>query len=236
VTARRGGGGWWLSGRKRAVPFGATADVLLVTADAGDGAAIFLLERGTDGVAATAEANLDATRPTADLSFRDAPARLIGSVGRAGDAVRRALDLGGLAIAAEDVGALRGCLEMSVGYALLRQQFGRPIGSFQAVKHKLADMLVRVELAEAAVEQACLAVDNDQPDAAAAAVVAHASASESFRLVAAETIQTHGGIGFTWEHPAHLYFRRAKASQLSFGGASRYRERLLDRLGLGTGG
>jgi len=234
VTATAGPTGWSLSGRKRAVPFGATADLLLVTAHTGEGPGLFAVERGAAGVAATALATLDGTRPVADLVLADAPAREIALGETVGAAVSRALDLGGLAIAAEDVGAMRACLETSVEYAKLRTQFDRPIGSFQAVKHKLADMLVRVELAEAAVEEAALALASNAADASASAVVAHACAAESFRLVAAETIQTHGGIGFTWEHAAHLYFRRAKTSALAFGGIARGRERLLARLGLGS--
>ncbi|QTI70947.1 acyl-CoA dehydrogenase family protein [Gordonia polyisoprenivorans] len=232
VTAAAGPDGWTVSGRKRSVSFGATANLFLVTAATAEGPGIFTIERDANGLTTTALDTLDGTRPVADVAFADTPARMIALGGPAGDAVRRTLDLGGLAIAAEDVGAMRACLEMSVEYAKLRTQFDRPIGSFQAVKHKLADMLVRVELAEAAVEEAALAVDSDAADAAAGAVVAHACAAESFRLVAAETIQTHGGVGFTWEHAAHLYFRRAKASALVFGGATRYRERLLARLGL----
>ena len=232
VAATSGATGWSLSGRKRAVPFGSSADLLLVTAATSEGPGLFAVERGAAGVTTTALATLDGTRPVADVVLADTPAREIAIGRTAGAAVGRALDLGGLAIAAEDVGAMRSCLETSVEYAKLRTQFDRPIGTFQAIKHKLADMLVRVELAEACVEEAALAVDDSAADAASSAVVAHACAAESFRLVAAETIQTHGGIGFTWEHPAHLYFRRAKTSALVFGGATRYRERLLARLGL----
>jgi acyl-CoA dehydrogenase len=232
VTATAGPGGWTLSGTKRAVAFGATADLLLVTAATGDGTGLFVVERGAGGLSATALPTLDGTRPVAGIVLADTPARELAIGAKAGEAVGRTLDLGGLAIAAEDVGAMRACLETSVEYAKLRTQFDRPIGSFQAIKHKLADMLVRVELADAAVEEAALSLDNGAADAAASAVVAHACAAESFRLVAAETIQTHGGIGFTWEHAAHLYFRRAKASALAFGGATHCRERLLSRLGL----
>ena len=232
VTARSGLEKWTLSGCKRAVPFGATADLLLVTAATADGPGLFAVERTAPGVSATALATLDGTRPVADVTFADAPGRVVSVGPDVGEAVRRTLDLGGLAVAAEDVGAMRVCLEASVEYAGLRTQFDRPIGSFQAVKHKLADMLVRVELADAAVEEATLAVDAEADGASAATVVAHACAAESFRLVAAETIQAHGGIGFTWEHPAHLYVRRAKTSALTFGSAARYRERLLARLGL----
>jgi len=233
TTAHEGRGGWELSGSKRVVPFGATADLLLVLAGTDGRTALFAVDAAAPGVASTPRPTLDGTRPVADVTFAGAPARLIGEVGGVAAAVRRTIELGGLALAAEDVGAMRQCLQLSVDYALLRKQFDRAIGSFQAVKHKLADMLVRVELAEAAVEEACLVADTD--GGAVAATVAHACAAEAFPLVAAETIQTHGGIGFTWEHPAHLYFRRAKASRLAFGGPSRYRERVLDRLQLDGG-
>ncbi len=225
--------GWRISGAKRVVAFGARADLLLAAAETGGRTAVFAVDARADGVRVDPLPTLDATRPVADITFDATPARLVGAPGDGGAALRRALDLGALAVAAEDAGAMRRCLQTAVDYALLRKQFDRAIGSFQAVKHKLADMLVRVELAEAAVEQACLLADSDDPAAAVAAVVAHACAAESFKLVAAETIQTHGGIGFTWEHPAHLYFRRAKTSELLFGGPARTRERVLDRLNLG---
>jgi alkylation response protein AidB-like acyl-CoA dehydrogenase len=121
---------------------------------------------------------------------------------------------------------------MAADYARTRYQFGRPIGSFQAVKHRLADMLVQVELAEAAAREAALLAAEESPGFPAAAAVAHACCSRAFLHAAAENIQVHGGIGFTWEHPAHLYFRRAKSSQLLFGGPAVYHERLLDRLGI----
>jgi alkylation response protein AidB-like acyl-CoA dehydrogenase len=235
TSARYGADGWRVTGAKRVVSFGASAQLLLVVADVDGATAIFAVDGHADGVEVHALPTLDATRPVADVAFADTPARLIGAPGSAPPALRRTLDLAGLAIAAEDAGAMRQCLRMSVDYALLRKQFDRAIGSFQAVKHKLADMLVRVELAEAAVEEACLLADDDSPSGSVAAAVAHACAADSFRLVAAETIQTHGGIGFTWEHPAHLYFRRAKSSQLVFGGPARYRERVLDRLRLDGG-
>jgi alkylation response protein AidB-like acyl-CoA dehydrogenase len=234
TSAHSGTKGWQLSGVKRTVPFGASADLLLLSASTENGAGIFAIERASDGVTTTPLPTLDGTRPVADVHLTKASGRLVGTPGQIGSAVRRAVDLGGLAIAAEDAGAMRACLEMSVDYAKLRTQFDRPIGSFQAVKHKLADMLVGVELAEAAVEEASLMADDDSAEGAVAAVVAYAKASESFQLVVAETIQTHGGIGFTWEHPAHLYFRRAKTSSLAFGSPASTRERLLDRLGFGV--
>ena len=169
----------------------------------------------------------------ATLEFSDTPATLIGTAGAAGPALDAVLDRAMTALAAEQAGAARACLEASAAYARERHQFGRPIGSFQAVKHKCADMLVKVELAQAAATEAARAAAGD-PDAAPlaqAAAVAHAVCSESLMFVAAENIQVHGGIGFTWEHPAHLYFRRAKASQLMFGGPGFYFEHLLRRSG-----
>jgi alkylation response protein AidB-like acyl-CoA dehydrogenase len=137
-----------------------------------------------------------------------------------------------VALAAEQAGGARRCLEMSTGYARTRFQFGRPIGSFQAVKHKCADMLVRVELAEATAREAARLTDEAAPESAVAAATAHVICSQAYMFAAAENIHVHGGIGFTWEHPAHLYFRRAKSSELLFGGPAVYHERLLDRLGI----
>ena len=165
----------------------------------------------------------------ATLELADTPARLIGAAGTAGQALEAVLDRAMTALAAEQAGAARACLEASAAYARERHQFGRAIGSFQAVKHKCADMLVKVELAQAAATEAARAAAGD-PDAAPlreAAAVAHVVCSEGFMFVAMENIQVHGGIGFTWEHPAHLYFRRAKASQLMFGGPGVYYEHLL---------
>ena len=121
---------------------------------------------------------------------------------------------------------------MSAEYARTRFQFGRAIGTFQAIKHKCADMLVRVELAEAAAREAARLADEAAAGFPAAAAAAHISASAAYMFAAAENIQVHGGIGFTWEHPAHLYFRRAKSSELLLGGPAVYHERLLDRLGI----
>ncbi|HMD23944.1 MAG TPA: acyl-CoA dehydrogenase family protein, partial [Streptosporangiaceae bacterium] len=187
-----------------------------------------------DTLTRTALRTLDLTRPMAALQFSDTPATLIGAAGAGAAALDAVLDLAMTALAAEQAGAARACLEASAAYARERHQFGRPIGSFQAVKHKCADMLVKVELAQAAATEAARAAAGD-PDAAPlpqAAAVAHAVCSESLMFVAAENIQVHGGIGFTWEHHAHLYFRRAKASQLMFGGPGFYFEHLLRRSGL----
>jgi alkylation response protein AidB-like acyl-CoA dehydrogenase len=233
-----GGGSWLLTGTKQFVLHGATADLLIVAANTEAGPAFFAVQPGTattrSTLTRTALKTLDLTRPMATLQFTETPATLIGAPGTADRALDDVLDRAMTALAAEQAGAARACLEASAAYARERHQFGRPIGSFQAVKHKCADMLVKVELAQAAATEAARAAAGD-PDAAPlpqAAAVAHAVCSESLMFAAAENIQVHGGIGFTWEHPAHLYFRRAKASQLMFGGPGFYFEHLLRRSGL----
>ncbi len=130
------------------------------------------------------------------------------------------------------MGGAQKCLEMSVDYAKTRLQFGRPIGSYQAIKHKCADMLVEVELAKSAAYNACFAAAEEAPDLAESAALAKSYCSEAYFRAAAETIQIHGGMGFTWEHPAHLYFKRAKASELLFGDAVHHRERLAGLVGI----
>ncbi|MBX6388948.1 MAG: acyl-CoA/acyl-ACP dehydrogenase [Frankia sp.] len=223
-----------LEGTAPLVVEGAAADVALVVADGPAGPTLYEVEATADGVTRTTLRGLDLTRRMARIDFRNAPARLVGRPGGAALAVARVLDVATTALAAEQVGAARACLETATAYAKERMQFGRPIGSFQAVKHKCADMFARVQVADAAAVEAARAVDGapGSPDPGVAAAVAHAVCSEAFMAVAAENIQVHGGIGFTWEHSAHLYYRRAKASQLLFGGPAVYYERLLRRAGV----
>jgi alkylation response protein AidB-like acyl-CoA dehydrogenase len=225
-------GGWALSGKKSFVIDGAIADLVLVVARSIAGPALFAVDRGAPGLRAEPMTTLDPTRPMAVLTFDQVPAVLIGAEGQAGKLMSRVLDLASVALAAEQAGGARRCLEMSAEYAKTRYQFGRPIGSFQAVKHKCADMLVRVELAEATAREAARLADEDAAEFPVAAATAHICCSTGYMFAAAENIQVHGGIGFTWEHPAHLYFRRAKSSELLFGSPAVYHERLLDRLGI----
>jgi alkylation response protein AidB-like acyl-CoA dehydrogenase len=201
-----------LSGKKSFVIDGAAADLVLVVARSTAGPALFAVDRGAPGLRAEPMTTLDPTRPMAALTFGRTPAVLVGADGQGGRLMSRVLDLA--------------CV------ALARFQFGRPIGSFQAVKHKCADMLVRVELAEATAREAARLTDEAAPESAVAAATAHVICSQAYMFAAAENIHVHGGIGFTWEHPAHLYFRRAKSSELLFGGPAVYHERLLDRLGI----
>ena len=226
------GGSWSLTGEKLFVVDGTTADLLLVVAQTEAGPSLFVVDRSAEGGAVTAEPMqaIDGTRALARVLFRSTPATIVGPEGSAAAVVERVIDTASVALAAEQAGGARRCLEMSAGYARERYQFGRPIGSFQAVKHKCADMLVQVELAEAAAREAARLADESSPEFPVAAATAHACCSRAYMFAAMENIQVHGGIGFTWEHPAHLYFRRAKSSQLLFGGPAVYLERVLERL------
>jgi alkylation response protein AidB-like acyl-CoA dehydrogenase len=175
---------------------------------------------------------MDQTRKQAKLEFADTPAKLIGTDGGGWDVLSTVLDLAAVGLAAEQVGGAQMCLDMSVEYAKVRVQFGRPIGSFQAIKHKCADMLLEVESGKSAAYYAgwCAAEMNDELPSVAC--LAKAYCSEAYFHAAAENIQIHGGIGFTWEHPAHLYFKRAKSSELLFGDPTYHRELLAQRIGI----
>jgi alkylation response protein AidB-like acyl-CoA dehydrogenase len=176
---------------------------------------------------------MDMTRKQAEVQF-DAVAttEMLGAEGTGADLLAKVTDLAVVALAAEQVGGAQSCLEMSVEYAKERVQFGRPIGSFQAVKHKCADMLVQVESARSAAYYAGWAASEDNDELPIVAPLAKSYCSEAYFFAAAENIQIHGGIGFTWEHDAHLYFKRAKTSQLLFGTPTQHRALLADRLGL----
>jgi alkylation response protein AidB-like acyl-CoA dehydrogenase len=170
---------------------------------------------------------MDLTRRQARLEFSSTPARLVGTEGGAGPVLTQTLDLAAVALAAEQVGGAQRCLEMSVEYAKNRYQFGRPIGSFQAIKHKCADVLLEIESAKSAAYYASWAADEDADDLPLVASMAKAYCSDAYFHAAAENIQIHGGIGFTWDDDAHLYFKRAASSGLLFGDSAYHRERLL---------
>lgn len=237
AVARPAGGGWVVSGDKLFVIDGDTADLLLVVAHAPDGPGVFAVERGgkANGAAGLESARLDTldlTRALASVTLRETPAVRVG-VGRDAAAwLSEARDLALAALAAEQLGGAARCLDMSVGYAKVREQFGRPIGSFQAIKHKCANLMLDVESGRSAVHHANEALDGRQPDAPLAAVLAYVHCSRAFTNAAKECIQIHGGIGYTWEHDAHLYLRRAKSSQLLFGPPARQRMRLAELAGI----
>ncbi|HET8620050.1 MAG TPA: acyl-CoA dehydrogenase family protein [Acidimicrobiales bacterium] len=232
ATATRAGDGWTIDGTKMFVLDGHVANLIIVAARTGDGISLFKVDGDAEGLTRTPLATMDQTRKQAKLEFSGVPATLIGDENGGEAVLGRVLDLAVVALAAEQVGGAQKVLEMSVEYAKDRVQFGRPIGSFQAIKHKCADMLLEVESAKSAAYYAawCAAELNDElPEVAC---LAKAYCSEAYFHSAAENIQIHGGIGFTWEHPAHLYFKRAKSSELLFGDPTYHRELLAQRLGI----
>jgi alkylation response protein AidB-like acyl-CoA dehydrogenase len=224
--------GWTISGERRYVLDGAAADVVLVAAATAEGPSLFAVDARAQGCQTAPLQTLDMTRRQANLTFNSVSAQLIGRAGAADDYLRAAVNSGLAALAAEQVGGARRLLEMSVEYAKVREQFGRPIGSFQAIKHKCADMLVEVESSTSAAYAAGAAIAEGSTEAALLASLAKAYCSEAYCHVAAENIQIHGGIGFTWEHPAHLYFRRAKSTEMLLGTPTYHHERMLEELGL----
>jgi alkylation response protein AidB-like acyl-CoA dehydrogenase len=232
MAASESGGGWALDGHKMFVIDGHSADLILVAARTGRGVSLFAVEGAAAGLTRTPLATMDQTRKQARLEFAGTPARLIGEEGGAGAVLSRTLDLAAVALAAEQVGGAQRCLDMSVEYAKTRIQFGRPIGSFQAIKHKCADMLLEVESAKSAAYYAGWAAAEDSDELPVVASLAKSYCSEAYFHAAAENIQIHGGIGFTWEHPAHLYFKRAKSSELLFGDPTYHRELLAQRIGI----
>jgi acyl-CoA dehydrogenase len=228
VRAAQRGGTWHLDGTEPYVLDGAQADLLLVVAGTETGLSLFAVDRGAAGLRTEALPTLDLTRKLAAVTFTDTPARPVGDQGKAGAVVGRTLDEAAAVLAMEQVGGAQRALDLAVEYAKVRFQFGRPIGSFQAVQHACADMLVEVECARSAARYALWAAVNEPADLPVAASVAQAYCSEAYASVAGATIQVHGGIGFTWEHPAHLYFKRAAASRALFGGPAEHRARLVD--------
>jgi alkylation response protein AidB-like acyl-CoA dehydrogenase len=241
MQAAKSAEGYTLTGTKMYVLDGHTADLILVLArtgssghrpDPGAGISLFAVDGEADGLTRTPLSTMDQTRKQARLDFDGTPARLIESEGIGWDFMARVLDLVAVGLAAEQVGGAQKVLEMAVEYAKVRVQFGRPIGSFQAIKHKCADMLLEVESAKSAAYYGmwCAAeMDDELPSVAS---MAKAYCSEAYFHAAAENIQIHGGIGFTWEHPAHLYFKRAKSSELLFGDPTYHRELLAQRIGI----
>ena len=232
MAATADNGAWRLDGVKMYVLDGHTADLLIVAARTSGGVSLFTVDPGAAGLTRTALSTMDQTRKQAKLTFEGVEAALIGEEGQGWPVLEGVLDLASVALAAEQVGGAQRCLDMSVEYAKVRVQFGRPIGSFQAIKHKCADMLLEVESAKSAAYYAgwCAAEMNDELPQVAS--LAKSYCSEAYFHAAAENIQIHGGIGFTWEHPAHLYFKRAKSSELLFGDPTYHRELLAQRIGL----
>ncbi|MBI3456967.1 MAG: acyl-CoA/acyl-ACP dehydrogenase [Candidatus Rokubacteria bacterium] len=231
------GGGYVLSGTKLFVPDAHTADVLVVAArtakatkdDPHRGVSLFLVPAITKGVSTTLLPTMDQTRKLCEVSLSRVevgPDALVGPADQGWPALARVLDRATVALCAEMCGGAQKVLEMCTEYAKIRVAFGRPIGTYQAIKHKCADMLVAVENAKSITYYAAWAMDEGGPEAPLAASMAKAYVSEAYRKAAGDGIQIHGGIGFTWEHDLHLYFKRATGSEVAFGDAPLHRERV----------
>jgi alkylation response protein AidB-like acyl-CoA dehydrogenase len=236
VRARRKEGGWRLDGTASFVIDGQNAELIVVTASVSPGSAqeFFVVDAGAAGFRARPVETLDLTRRMADLRFDDVSARLLGEPGGNEAALQTTFDQAAICASAEQVGAAARCLEQAVAYASERIQFGRPIGSFQAVKHRAAEIKLELELARSVTYWAWWVADQGTEDLPRAASLAKSVCSETLLAASAANIHIHGGMGFTWEHDAHLFYRRAKASQILFGDAVAHRARLADALGLPT--
>jgi len=240
LQARKDGGGYRLAGTKLFVPDAHTADVIIVAgrepgSKGAEGVTLFLVDAGASGVKATLLKTMDQTRKLCEVVLEDVrvPAdRVLGQPGAGWKLFDRVVDRGKVGLCAEMCGGAQKVLEMSVEYAKVREQFGRPIGSFQAIQHKCANMLVEVESSKSATYYAAWAVANDVAEAPLAAAMAKAYTSDAYRHTAGEGIQIHGGIGFTWEHDMHIYFKRAKSSEVTFGDATWNREIVAQLIGL----
>ncbi|WP_235009888.1 acyl-CoA dehydrogenase family protein [Mycobacterium sp. 3519A] len=215
-----------LSGTVTQVVDGGIVDVLLVAARGSDGVALYAVDATGEGVQRTALATLDLTRSQASITLSNARGVVIADPAETARVVDHALQVGAALLAVEQVGAAQHLLDLSVEYAKSRLQFGRPIGSFQAVKHRLADLLVDVEHARSTAYHAIWALTDGSDDPALATAIAQAVCSAAFSHVATDTIQVHGGIGFTWEHQAHLYYKRAATDAVLLGGAEQHRDRV----------
>ena len=233
TRAETSGAGWTLSGAKPFVAWAHVADVMLVPARAPEGLTLFLVDPRARGIKQTPVTGMDLATRWVNLTL-DAVAvgadAVLGTPGQGRPLLDAVLRMGAVGAAAEMLGAARRCLDMAVEYAKVREQFGQPIGSFQAIRHKCAEMLLEVENSHAAVYYAAWALDAKAEDADLAASVAKAYVGDASRKVCGEAIQVHGGIGFTWEYDLHLYFKRAKALEVQYGDADYHRELITRRV------
>jgi alkylation response protein AidB-like acyl-CoA dehydrogenase len=229
TSARDGGGGPVLDGDKELVLDGAGADVVLVLARSEAGPTWYAVEAGAAGLTRVPRQVLDGTRPAACLELRATPARQIGERGRGWAVAERMRRTAAILLAAEQAGAAGELVRLTAGYAKTRRQFGRPVGAFQGVKHRLADMAVRHEMARSAAFWAAWQ-EPGSPGQDLGALVARSYCSDAFLQTAKDTIQLHGGIGFTWEHDAHLFLRRARLDATLLGGTAQARSALLPHL------
>jgi alkylation response protein AidB-like acyl-CoA dehydrogenase len=241
LQAAAKGAGFTLNGIKLFVHDAHTADVIVVAARTSsgqnpeDGVSLFLVPKGAPGVSVTLLPTMDQTRKLCEVGLKDVvlgAEALMGQAGSGWAPLARVIDRATVALCAEMCGGAQKVLDMTVEYAKIRQAFGRPIGSYQGVKHKAADMLVDVENSKSITYYAAWAMDEGVPEGQLAVSMAKAYVSDAYRRVSGAGIQLHGGIGFTWEHDLHLYFKRAKGSEFTFGDATWHRERVAQLVNL----
>lgn len=241
VRALPSDGGFQISGTKLFITDAHVSDLMVVAArtkDAGDksfGVTLFVVDSNAPGITINLLDTMDQTRKQCEVVFDNVQVgsdRVLGQVDMGWPVLQKVINLGSAALCAEMVGGAQRVLDISVEYAKERVQFGRPIGSFQAIKHKCAEMMLQVESAKSAAYYAAWAVDEDVPEAPLAISMAKAYCSDAFRYTAGEGIQVHGGIGFTWEHDMHLYFKRAKYAEFTFGDATYHRELVAQEINL----
>jgi acyl-CoA dehydrogenase len=220
-----------LSGTKLVVPDGNIADICVVVAREGNaGLSMYLTDLRSDSVARQPVDTVDPTRDSARLTFTDCAGELVGSAGAGWAQLEQLYDRAAVLLAFEQLGGAQSALDMAVDYAKERFAFGRPIGSFQALKHMMADMYVALKLAESNCYYAAWALATNAPDLSLAAATARVSATQAYQLCARDNIQVHGGMGFTWEFDCHLYYRRSNYLALQLGGLSYWENRLVDAL------
>ncbi|MGB0551771.1 MAG: acyl-CoA dehydrogenase family protein [Alphaproteobacteria bacterium] len=234
MTATANGGKYTLEGTKSFVLDGCTAEVIVVVArkagsSGDDGVSFFTVAGDAEGLGRTQLKSMDSTRKLARLTFSGVEAELLGEEGGAAEPMAETLDVAAICLANEMVGGAERLRESAVEYANMRVQFGRAIGSFQTLKHKAADMLLEVELAKSAAYYAAAAADEDGEEVSALASLAKAAAADVYMQTAVHTVQIHGGIGFTWDNDTHLWFKRAKSSEVFLGGSAYHRERLMQQ-------
>ena len=224
--------GGMIQGTKVPVADGDIADFAIVLArpERGGDGSLFLVDLHDAGVSHRPVEMIDPTRSHVEMTFDNAAAELLGEAGAGWAITQMVFDRAAIPMAFEQVGGAQACLDMATEYAKNRFAFGRAIGSFQSIKHKLADIYVATELARANAYYGAWALANDAPDLATAAAAARVAASEAYNLAARENIQTHGGMGFTWEFDCHMYYRRAKLLSLALGGERRWKDRLVSQL------
>ena len=242
VSLETRAGGFSLSGVSDFVIHADSADLLLVLARAphaqsAEGISVVVIPAASAGVTIHPHVMLDLTRPMSRVELNGVtvePQQVLGEAGAAGSAVAEGLDRARIALASEALGGAERALEMTTAYVKERLQFGRPIGSFQAIKHRLADMMIEVEAAKSAAWYAACVADERPEELAEAAAIAKSYCCDAFFDCAANAIQLHGGIGFTWEHDAHLYFKRARATATLLGSPAWHRERLVRHFATGA--